>query len=32
MGFTAWSPLNGGWLTGKYRADSGPLPIHGQNA
>jgi len=21
MGFTAWSPLNGGWLTGKYRAD-----------
>lgn len=19
MGFTAWSPLNGGWLTGKYR-------------
>jgi len=26
MGFTAWSPLNGGWLTGKYRTDSGPLP------
>jgi len=26
MGFTAWSPLNGGWLTGKYRLDSGPLP------
>lgn len=23
MGFTAWSPLNGGWLTGKYRADAG---------
>lgn len=21
MGFTAWSPLNGGWLTGKYRSD-----------
>lgn len=21
MGFTAWSPLNGGWLTGKYKAD-----------
>jgi aryl-alcohol dehydrogenase-like predicted oxidoreductase len=26
MGFTAWSPLNGGWLTGKYRPGSGPLP------
>jgi aryl-alcohol dehydrogenase-like predicted oxidoreductase len=25
MGFTAWSPLNGGWLTGKYRAD-GAVP------
>ena len=22
MGFTAWSPLNGGWLTGKYRSDA----------
>jgi aryl-alcohol dehydrogenase-like predicted oxidoreductase len=22
MGFTAWSPLNGGWLTGKYRTDA----------
>ncbi len=21
MGFTAWSPLNGGWLTGKYKSD-----------
>jgi aryl-alcohol dehydrogenase-like predicted oxidoreductase len=26
MGFTAWSPLNGGWLTGKYRADAAPPP------
>lgn len=25
MGFTAWSPLNGGWLTGKYKAD-GSVP------
>jgi aryl-alcohol dehydrogenase-like predicted oxidoreductase len=25
MGFTAWSPLNGGWLTGKYRSD-GAVP------
>jgi aryl-alcohol dehydrogenase-like predicted oxidoreductase len=24
MGFTAWSPLNGGWLTGKYRTDAAP--------
>jgi len=24
MGFTAWSPLNGGWLTGKYRTDAVP--------
>lgn len=24
MGFTAWSPLNGGWLTGKYRTDGVP--------
>lgn len=25
MGFTAWSPLNGGWLTGKYSAgDTAP--------
>lgn len=23
LGFTAWSPLNGGWLTGKYRPDGG---------
>jgi aryl-alcohol dehydrogenase-like predicted oxidoreductase len=22
MGFTAWSPLNGGWLTGKYKPDA----------
>jgi aryl-alcohol dehydrogenase-like predicted oxidoreductase len=26
MGFTAWSPLNGGWLTGKYRTDAAPPP------
>jgi aryl-alcohol dehydrogenase-like predicted oxidoreductase len=26
MGFTAWSPLNGGWLTGKYRTEALPLP------
>lgn len=25
MGFTAWSPLNGGWLTGKYKG-GGALP------
>ena len=25
MGFTAWSPMNGGWLTGKYKAD-GSVP------
>jgi aryl-alcohol dehydrogenase-like predicted oxidoreductase len=24
MGFTAWSPLNGGWLTGKYGTDAVP--------
>lgn len=24
MGFTAWSPLNGGWLTGKYSAGATP--------
>jgi aryl-alcohol dehydrogenase-like predicted oxidoreductase len=23
MGVIAWSPLSGGWLTGKYRSDSG---------
>jgi aryl-alcohol dehydrogenase-like predicted oxidoreductase len=23
MGVIAWSPLNGGWLTGKYRKDTG---------
>jgi aryl-alcohol dehydrogenase-like predicted oxidoreductase len=23
MGFMAWSPLNGGWLTGKYRRGTG---------
>jgi aryl-alcohol dehydrogenase-like predicted oxidoreductase len=26
MGFTAWSPLNGGWLTGKYRKNAAPPP------
>jgi aryl-alcohol dehydrogenase-like predicted oxidoreductase len=25
MGFTAWSPMNGGWLTGKYKVD-GSIP------
>jgi aryl-alcohol dehydrogenase-like predicted oxidoreductase len=35
MGFLAWSPLNGGWLTGKYRrgqrapADSRALRVQG---
>ena len=24
VGLTAWSPLGGGWLTGKYRADERP--------
>ncbi len=24
LGVVAWSPLNGGWLTGKYRAGSAP--------
>jgi len=24
MGVIAWSPLNGGWLTGKYRKDQAP--------
>jgi aryl-alcohol dehydrogenase-like predicted oxidoreductase len=24
MGVIAWSPLNGGWLTGKYRRDAAP--------
>ena len=26
MGVMAWSPLNGGWLTGKYRRDQAPPP------
>ena len=26
MGVIAWSPLNGGWLTGKYRKDVEPPP------
>src|SRR5579862_65369 len=29
MGVIAWSPLNGGWLTGRYRKDS-PLPSEGR--
>jgi aryl-alcohol dehydrogenase-like predicted oxidoreductase len=29
MGAIAWSPLNGGWLTGRYRKDS-PLPQGGR--
>ena len=31
MGVIAWSPLNGGWLTGRYRKDS-PLPEGGRAA
>jgi len=26
IGFLAWSPLAGGWLTGKYRRDTNPPP------
>jgi len=26
LGFLAWSPLAGGWLTGKYKKDSEPPP------
>jgi aryl-alcohol dehydrogenase-like predicted oxidoreductase len=26
MGVIAWSPLNGGWLTGKYRKNEAPPP------
>ena len=26
LGVLVWSPLNGGWLTGKYRADGRPSP------
>ncbi|HTT86458.1 MAG TPA: aldo/keto reductase [Acidimicrobiales bacterium] len=29
MGVIAWSPLNGGWLTGRYRKDA-PLPEGGR--
>ena len=29
MGVIAWSPLNGGWLTGRYRKDS-PIPQVGR--
>ncbi len=31
MGVIAWSPLNGGWLTGRYRQDA-PLPSDGRAA
>jgi aryl-alcohol dehydrogenase-like predicted oxidoreductase len=31
MGVIAWSPLNGGWLTGRYRKDA-PLPDGGRAA
>ncbi|HLM06746.1 MAG TPA: aldo/keto reductase [Blastococcus sp.] len=31
MGAIVWSPLNGGWLTGKYRSDA-PLPEHSRFA
>ncbi|MGH9029939.1 MAG: aldo/keto reductase, partial [Acidimicrobiales bacterium] len=29
MGVIVWSPLNGGWLTGRYRKDS-PIPKEGR--
>jgi aryl-alcohol dehydrogenase-like predicted oxidoreductase len=29
MGVIVWSPLNGGWLTGRYRKDS-PIPQEGR--
>jgi aryl-alcohol dehydrogenase-like predicted oxidoreductase len=29
MGVIVWSPLNGGWLTGRYRKDS-PMPEGGR--
>ena len=29
MGVIAWSPLNGGWLSGRYRKDA-PLPADGR--
>jgi aryl-alcohol dehydrogenase-like predicted oxidoreductase len=29
MGVIAWSPLNGGWLTGRYRKDA-PIPTEGR--
>jgi aryl-alcohol dehydrogenase-like predicted oxidoreductase len=29
MGVIVWSPLNGGWLTGRYRKDA-PLPVGGR--
>ncbi|HUC35921.1 MAG TPA: aldo/keto reductase [Acidimicrobiales bacterium] len=31
MGVIVWSPLNGGWLTGRYRKDS-PIPTGGRAA
>ena len=31
MGVIAWSPLNGGWLTGRYRNDA-PVPTEGRAA
>ncbi|HUY63483.1 MAG TPA: aldo/keto reductase [Acidimicrobiales bacterium] len=31
MGVIAWSPLNGGWLTGRYRRDT-PMPTEGRPA
>ena len=31
LGVLAWSPLNGGWLTGRYRRDE-PLPSEGRAA
>jgi aryl-alcohol dehydrogenase-like predicted oxidoreductase len=31
MGVLVWSPLNGGWLTGKYRADDAPSDSRASN-
>ena len=31
MGVIVWSPLNGGWLTGRYRRDA-PIPADGRPA
>jgi aryl-alcohol dehydrogenase-like predicted oxidoreductase len=28
IGMLPWSPLGGGWLTGKYRRDERPIRLH----